>query len=413
MFAVKTNEEIGLHLESLILNRYSSVRKFCLAYLDIDPHGDPEDPTQIRNICNRFSQIIHGKKAIQTYDLPIVSELLGVSCEDILSCGETTVPLAFRRTNYNIAFSDNESDWAEYLSREDRIAAYADEFGKTVLDYAIEFKNYKFIKYLINNGYITLVSEDPDWYKYPNFGAKSKIEERPYEHPTMGEEFYVNNLLRTQILSLALDNNDDEALERFKARLFPIQLEVSMFRSELDFSQYYDDAFIKNVASSKSKVFNYFLDEYKTKSYGGKHEITWIFPFLGELIAACIKNKDFENASRAIEAVIKHNKMVYEQMHRTYLLIAKKINDSHYSRSYQNALDMVKREYYIDKNKCYVSLDTYYVKDVEPLAFNIIHVDCTTRDNAIQSRIDELNKIYNDILTLPNHFIKNSWHSSF
>lgn len=408
MFAVKTNEEIGSHLEKLILTKYPSVRKFCIAYLDIDPHGDSEDPTQIRNISNRFSQIIHGKKSIQTYDLPIVSELLGVACEDILSCGETRVPLASRRTNYNIAFSNNEADWAEYLAREDCIAAYADEFGKTVLDYAIEFKNYKFIKYLIDKGYITLISEDPHYEYYPNFGAESTIAERHYEHPTLKTEFYENLLLRTQILSLAISNNDTDVLDRFKARILPIQLMADLHCSDLDFAKYYDEGLISAIANSKSKIFNYFLEEYKTKVYNDRYEITWIYPFLGELICECIKNKDFDKALKAIEVVIKHNKMVYEQMHKAYLKIAKVINDSSYSRSYQNALDMVKREYTIDKNKCFVSLWTYYAKDIGPLFFNIIHADYATKEVKVQSKINELNKIYADILGLPNSFIKNS-----
>lgn len=408
MFAVKTNEEIGSHLEKLILAKYPSVRKFCIAYLDIDPHGDSKDPTQIRSISNRFSQIIHGKKSIQTYDLPIVSELLGVACEDILSCGETRVPLASRRTNYNIAFSNNEADWATYLAREDHIAAYADEFGKTVLDYAIEFKNYKFIKYLIDKGYIMLVSEDPRYEAFPNFGAESMIAERPYEHPSLKTEFYENLLLRTQILSLAISNNDVDVLDGFKARIFPIQLTADLYHSEPDFMQYYDEDFISAIANSRSKIFNYFLEEYKTMAYDDRYEITWIYPFLGELICECIKNKDFDKALKAIEVVIKHNKMVYEQMHKAYLKIAKVINDSSYYRSYQNALDMVKGEYHVDKNKCFVSLWTYYARDIGPLFFNIIHVDYATKEAKVQSKIDELNKIYADILDLPNSFIKNS-----
>ena len=133
MFVVKLDEKIGSYLKSKILQKYRSVRQFCIAYLEL-ANRDADDSDEIRKLCNRFSQILKGNKSIQTYDLPYVSQLLDTSCEDILSCGETKVPLNFRRTNYNIAFSNNELDWAEYLSREDCIAAYADEFGKTVLD---------------------------------------------------------------------------------------------------------------------------------------------------------------------------------------------------------------------------------------------------------------------------------------
>ena len=165
MFIIKSNKEIGSNLKKLILNKYKSVRQFCLAYLNLSPHAVSDGPQEIRNLSNRFSQILSGHKSIQTYDLPIISELLDISCEDILSCGEYRVPLKNRRTNYSIAFSTDKKDWQEYLLHEDHIAAYADEFGKTVVDYAIEFKNYKFIKYLIEKDYITFISEDPNFFQ--------------------------------------------------------------------------------------------------------------------------------------------------------------------------------------------------------------------------------------------------------
>ena len=82
----------------------------------------------------------------------------------MLSAGAVCKPITNRRTNYNIAFSTDERDWIEYINREDCIASYADEFGKTVVDYAIEFKNYGFIRFLIKNGYITLISDVLGWF---------------------------------------------------------------------------------------------------------------------------------------------------------------------------------------------------------------------------------------------------------
>ena len=313
MFVVKSDEEIGSNLKELILEKYKSVRQFCLAYLNLSPNGDPDDPQQVRNITNRFSQILNGKKAIQTYDLPLVSELLCVSCEDILSCGETKVPLNNRRTNYNIAFSTNKADWEEYLSREDCIAAYADEFGKTVLDYALEFRNYGFIKYLISKGYIKLVSENPGWSDSINFGAETTIAERPYEHPTMKEEFYNNKLLRTRILALALEHDDVSVLETFKARELPPQLDVNLINSNISFSDYYDERFLSVVALCSSKVFDFFLEEYPLKANGGRYEITWIYPFIGELVAQCIKYDEKSKAMKALETIVAHNNKAYEE----------------------------------------------------------------------------------------------------
>lgn len=406
MFVVKSNEEIGSHLESLIIDKYPSVRQFCIAYLDIDPSRDPKDPTEIRNITNRFSQIIHGKKAIQTYDLPFVSELLGVSCEDILSCGETKLPLKFRRTNYNIAFSKDEADWIEYLSREDCIAAYADEFGKTVLDYSIEFKNYAFIKFLIDRDYITLISPEPHWH---DFGAESKIVERPSDHPRLQDEFYTNKLLRTQILSLAIANNDIDALEKFRARELPPQLQVNTMWGDLDFSEYYDETFIKEVVNSQTRVFNYFLEEYSTKTYGDK-EITWIYPFINSLISECLKAKKHDRALKAIDVVLKHNKNVFELMRKKFLLAAKKTKDLYQTRPFPEAVDMVSHDYHITKEENFASFHPYHIDGVDSYAFNIIKIECSSKDEVIQAKINESNELHSKIVNLPNNLIKNNLH---
>ena len=408
MFVVKSNEEIGSHLKELILGKYKSVRQFCLAYLGLSPNSDPEDPQEIRNTTNRFSQILKGNKAIQTYDLPIVSELLGVSCEDILSCGETKVPLTNRRTNYNIAFSTNKADWEEYLAREDCIAAYADEFGKTVLDYALEFRNYGFIKYLISKGYVKLVSENPGWSDSINFGAETTIAERPYEHPTMKEEFYNNKLLRTRILALALENDDVGVLKTFKARELPPQLDVYMMNSNISFTDYYDERFLSVVALCSTKVFDFFLEEYPLKANNGRYEITWIYPFIGELVAQCIKYDEKSKAMKALEAIVDHNKKVYDELHRRFLLAAKKVKDTLYVRSYQDAVDFVTREYSINQDKNFVTFHPYHVEGLEPLAFNIIHVNCTCKDDVVRTKIDQANSYYNDILALPYNLIKNN-----
>ena len=183
MFEIKSNQEIGAYLKEVILSKYPSCRQFCVAYVDLtlDLQDDPNDirSDEIRKLTNRLSQILKGVKAIQTYDLPVFSELLGISCEEMLTAGAVRKPILYRRTNYNIAFSQDENDWKEYLAREDCIAAYADEFGKTVVDYALEFKNYKFLRFLMGNGYIQFVSHEETWEYGYNFGAKSLIKDTP------------------------------------------------------------------------------------------------------------------------------------------------------------------------------------------------------------------------------------------
>ena len=113
-------------------------------------------------------------------------------------------------------------------------------------------------------------------------------------------------------------------------------------------------------------------------------------------------------AMKALEAIITHNKKVYDELHKRLLLAAKKTKDTYYARSYQDAVDSVAREYHISKNKDFVSFYPYYIREIEPLAFNIIRVDCTCKDDVVRTKIDQANSYYNDILALPYNLIKNN-----
>lgn len=133
MFSIeKNNQKIGAYLRKIINKRYESERQFCQAYLRLQ--GIKVNDEETRKMQNRFSQILNGKKAIQTYDLPFVSELLGVSCEEILSAGKHYEPTANHITNYEIAKSEKRSVWEKYLQREDKLFLNCDEYCKTVLD---------------------------------------------------------------------------------------------------------------------------------------------------------------------------------------------------------------------------------------------------------------------------------------
>lgn len=407
MFTVKTNKEIGMNLKALILQRYPSVRQFCICYLKMSKQ-DFEDPDQIRNLSNRFSQIINGKKAIQTYDLQYTTELLGVSAEDVLSCGEAGVPLKERITNYNVAFSKNELDWKNLLTMEEAIGAYADEYGKTVLDYALECKNYKFIKYLLDNNYITLVTQDPRYYERPNFGASTNIAERPYSHPTVEDSFYENKLLRTNILSLAVMNNDIEILIKFKAREIPSQFNFNVYLSNFDCNEYYDKNFIEEIALSKNNTLSYFLEEYKTPLFDDRYEIIWLYPFLDKIAHECIKNGEDSRALMILEVILEHNKKAFVALRKAFLAAAKERKNSYQPMSFQDAIGMVSRDYHVNDDKSFASFTPFRFKNVTIVAFNIFSIDFLSRNNDIQTKIDEINMAHSSIVNLPNNVIKNS-----
>ena len=82
MFTID-KKEIGHHIADLISeSRFKSARRFGIEYLKAR-YGSA-DADAIPNIQNRICQITKGNKWIQIEDLPIFSELLEVSIEDII-----------------------------------------------------------------------------------------------------------------------------------------------------------------------------------------------------------------------------------------------------------------------------------------------------------------------------------------
>lgn len=404
MFKLKTNEEIGVYLRELILSKYPSCRQFCVAYLQLQ--GYDNDQEEIRKLTNRLSQILNGKKAIQTYDLPIFSELLGVSCEEMLSAGAVRKPITHRRTNYNIAFSKDKNDWIDYLNREDCIAAYADEFGKTVVDYAIEFKNYGFLKFLVEQGYITLVKPDGSVQEL-NFGASTSLKERPYEHHTFNEELYTNKLLRTQIIALALESNDDTVLKELRAREVPTQLTMTAYNSpSVSFGDYYDEHFIDVILRSKEKVFQYFCEEYYLTSKWDKREFKWIFPFFDKLIERAVAQKN-ARVEILLEIAIKHNEDAYNALKKSILATAKEFKSLFgKNQGFKDIIEDVLRDFRVNQERNVFVFNFYGVRNSEVVATNIIKADVDSGNPDIQKKIDKLNSMYSQILNINNHLIK-------
>ena len=177
MFKLNTNQKIGQYISKLIENSdFKSTRQFCRAYLEVS--GVSVNDDELRKMSNRLSAIKKGSKSIQIKDLPVFTQLLDVSCEEILSAGEIRTFNENHMTNYQIAFSDDEKVWQSYINRDDKLILNSDEYNKTVIDYALEFKNYKFLKYLMENNYIWFVSKTPEKDCYLGFGAGTSIKRR-------------------------------------------------------------------------------------------------------------------------------------------------------------------------------------------------------------------------------------------
>ena len=410
MFEIKSNQEIGAYLKEAILSKYPSCRQFCVAYVNLTCNID-DDPNdirrdEVRKLTNRLSQILKGVKAIQTYDLPVFSELLGISCEEMLTAGAVRKPIFNRRTNYNIAFSQDENDWKEYLAREDCIAAYADEFGKTVVDYALEFKNYKFLRFLMENGYIQFVSNEKTWSYGYNFGAKSLIKDKSFERHTLENQFLQDSSLRTRLIALALESDDESVLKELYAREFPVQYTVvPHYCYGLKFSDFYDENYIDAIVRANDKVFDYFCQEYSVTSLQAKdYCCKWLFPFFGAMIERAVK----VNPKRALllsDIAIAHNKKLYDNLRQEVFRVVKEQKKMRSSVGITEVVKDVLRDFHFNEEQNYVTYYAFWCKG-NPVSGLLISVNAKSKEKDILYKIAKINEIHNTIINIQYNLIK-------
>ena len=410
MFKVKSNEEIGAYLKKIIDEKYESVRKFCKAML-LEKNEELSDEN-IRKMQNKISQILKGKKGVQTYDLPVFCKLLDKSCEAILSAGEVFVPEVNRMTNYLIAFSKDENEWKKFIEREDKLILNPDEYGKNAIDYALEFKNHAFIRFLIDEGYITLILQEKAGVTMGDyvFGVKTSIKSRNINLGCNIDYYLLSQLnstdLRQAIIELALEYKDIELLSRINARETP----------EL----YIDDAFrkvepceyIDSLSKADDKILEYFTDEFdiNVPIYGADKDDfitrTIIFPSVAELAKKLISNKsDF--AKMALEKISRHNANVYYQLKDC---IDESIKKNHEQFTYERT----EKEIYNDEifgivlatkvfDFCEENGFIHMISDRtlgNNVFTNIIKLDFNSGDEKIDKLIEEVNQYYKKVVNI-------------
>ena len=396
------NKEIGSFISRLIEEKYKSARKFCIAYLKT---GGEEKPTEdnIQNMANRLSQIKNGRKAIQIYDLPIFSELFDISFEQILSAGKCGGPKNSRMTNYTIAQLHNEKEWTAYIERTDKPILNPDEYGKTVLDYAIEFSNYDFLKFLMDKKYIWFDSrKDKDYIM--TFGAGTSIQRIKYEEHDNGVFIFqpqMNDLqcklatedqLRMHIISLAADHDDLKMLEKLRAREIPeLYYRVHYLScAHPDFNAHYDKAMVSHIAKSSDKVLDYFTNSFEIRDQirykdGSKRKHTFVFPYISQLLDMLIENNT-PFLKTALEKTIEHNETTMEKL---ILLIKQCINSGcYYGDSWINEVKFSENGNIVSFRDCYA---------VTGIITNIVKVTKKSQDDQINGLIKKLNKSYNSI----------------
>ena len=398
------NEKIGKHLGDLIKkSEYKNDRQFCIAYLTLrDGEANPDD---IQKMQNRICQIKNGKKGVQIEDLPIFSDLLGVSFEDILSAGTALTPVLNRKTNYSIAFSKDPAEWEAYIQRDDKLILNPDEYDKTAIDYALEAGNYPFLKYLTEKGYIWFVGDDKKEYNLA-FGAGTSIKRREVGFlDTLDSRMKYQDDLRFKMIALAIRDNDFEMLSDLHAREIPLLYTINPIQhwtlkdKQLPSSSNVEQM-INSIAASKNTAISYFFEEFDTAELNSLRS-TFVFPYAGQVLDALISSKRTFESKLFLEKAIEHNKKVQRKLQK--LVDKSKVsckelysatpNNNYYDEAYFRREAW--REYYFYPENGFIA---YYSKNTTGFITNVINVTVSSTDKEVQFLIDELKKTYNTFI---------------
>lgn len=401
MFTLAENKKIGMYLNNKILSKYKNKRQFCIAYLEHE--NIPVNDDEIRKKQLKMKDILKGNKGTQLYDLPVFCDLLEVSCEEILSAGKCFTQNSNRVTNYSIAFSSDENEWKNYIEREDKLVLNEDEYCKTIIDYAVEFKNYKLIKFLMDNNYIWFDGGNKKDY-VTTFGASTSIKRRQPGYVDYGLQDKLNHdKLRQQVITLAIENHDYDVFDKMRARELPEMYLYNSFGYNApmgdEFTVDYD--LIQEIANSDNNIINYFTDEFViTQEYGKRtEEHRHVFLFYSQLLDCLIKNKH-NFVEVALDKAISWNKKVYDNLKSIFnKIITESDNDNYLSvYNYRMLSDSIR---FNEERKL---ISYFSTENSELSCTNIICVSATSKDVKIQHLIDKLNDLYDKIVNIQDEY---------
>lgn len=399
MYRAEENCKIGEYIGKLIARKYGADRQFAIAYIKLrDGIEDEPASDEIQRVANKICQMKKVGKGIQISDLPLLSELLEVSVDSILSAGKVAKPAPARTTNYSVAFSKDKRVWKEYIDRPDKLILNEDEYGKTVIDYAIEFGNYGFIKFLIDDGYIYLIDENQQKY-WGSFDSGTTIERRPpFEYDLLEYKMKQNDSLRTNIIALALENKDYKILDGAKAREIPSLYEASYFYSrELDIMKYYNQQLMDQVAASSDDVLVYFSTEFEIET-NRKAKCQLTFPYLGKLIDMIVKT-NCNAAPSMLKNALKHNQNVLKKLKEIGKAAEDSFSDMRQYMNDKSILEGIMQDFHFYEDSDTVCFHSGFnsAGNFQGIFSNVVHVSASSKDEYIKSLIEDVNRSYSQV----------------
>ena len=410
-------EKIVNYLTECIDDKYKNRREFCRQYLKLS-NGEYTNE-EVAKMANRLSQILNCKKMIQGYDLIYFSRLLDISCEEILSGGEQFGPIVKRTTNYTVASSDDPKQWEEYIALREKLgkAHDEDEYGKTLMDYALEFGNKKLVSYLVDREKIS-IEYTLDGYNGRVPIATTSVEKdiikkrksNDIDTALLNEMSFISSeRYRQKIIDLAVKNDDIEMLQKLRAKeMLELYYLNYISGGNFDISKSYDNKTIKYISKASKKVLDYFTSEFVIID-DLKHENHYMYPYISELIDELVVSEN-KFTSEILERAIQHNQYVYGYLGDLVKLANK--DDKEYwiknNREYSDFLEKRRIASLInllklcfkfnEKNGLVHLFVDYEVKRKrDGIVSNIVCSTKKSKDKELQSKLDKLNELYDKI----------------
>ena len=409
MYSKDKNYLIGKYLKSAVCQKCTNITEFCKQYIRLasGTNNDDPDPDELQREKNKMSQIFNGSKSVQIEDLPYYSEILGVDIAEILSAGEYTTYKTSRPTNFSIALSDSEKDWEDYINSEKRQVLYEDEFGKTLIDYALEFNNYRLLKYLTMNGHIVWYDDNEilnglNFNERTSFTDLKNITSSDYIDP---DELNIER--RKELIYLSIANNDINMLSKLYAREYCFFDELLCGYPEFTdklFETNFDQNLIDYILKAgNSEVMKYFYESFYSSCVNGPRSVSernvlMVFPYINNLVDAAIRNSHADTIYM-LKSLSAHNNRILSAIKKElYENIENLAANLWY---YKEKLPEAVKEHI----KLYRNLNIYsnkpliysYPNNQNWSAFLVVRLDVETDNKELTELIAEINSISYEI----------------
>ena len=310
------NKRIAENLCFYIKKKYKSEAEFCREYIKRRSAQEESfvvsDNTE-KNMYEALRRMKRGEECIQIKQLPYFTELLGVTCEDILSLDKPIEADRERITSYNTACSSDEKVWEEYFNHKECLGAYCDEYGMTVVDYAIKLRNYGLIKFIAER------KENSPYKDIMECFQSTAVERDMIRSATeywnySGRDFERNdgNRKRKEIIYMAIKNNDVDMLENLKAKnefLFEVTMDYCGEDKPVK-DHFYDKKMLELISETRSnKVIDYY-----SQGSESKYKHVYIFPYVSEIVDMLLSKGKTEMALIALRNICAYNRRIVQEI---------------------------------------------------------------------------------------------------